>query len=104
MNLELEEVYKRERAYMKAVRGERYKDYLIDIEKLGLFQCKVLEKRRQIIKKPVREKISIYTVFKFYINLGVVFRDKNKRYYSMEEVEQLIVKYYKENSIKYEID
>ena len=47
------------------------------------------------IKRPVYVKVSIYTVFKHYINLGIIFRDKNKRYYNMEEVEQLLKDYYK---------
>ena len=38
----------------------------------------------------------------FYINLEIVFRDKNKKYYTLEEVEQMIITYYKQNNIKYE--
>ncbi|MEG2457994.1 MAG: hypothetical protein RSB41_03795 [Bacilli bacterium] len=90
MNIDMEEVYKRERTYMEVIHDKEYKDCSVYVEDLGLTQCKASTKR--MIKNPVRDKISIYTVFKYYINLGIVFRDKNKRYYTMEEVEQLLVR------------
>lgn len=38
-------------------------------------------------------------VFKLYVNLGNVFRDKNKRVYSMEGIQQLLINYYKKSNI-----
>lgn len=75
---------------------------MVDIEKdLGLIQCRKTDKSIRVIKNPIIIKVDLYTVFKFYINLGHVFRDKNKRVYSMEEVEQLLIDYYEKNNIKY---
>ena len=47
------------------------------------------------MRNPVYVKVSIYSVYKYYINLGIVFRDKKKRYYTMEEVEQILIDHYK---------
>lgn len=91
MGLSLEDVYKREEAYFKAIYNKEYDKYLVYVKDLGLTQCWASNKRK--IKSPVYVKVSIYTVFKYYINLGIVFRDKNKRYYTMEEVEQLLKEY-----------
>lgn len=97
MGLSLKDVYKREEAYLKAIRDNKINGYTIPIYELGLIQCWANNKRK--ITNPIRDKISIYTVFKYYINLGIVFRDKKKRYYTMEEVEQLLIGYYKNNNI-----
>lgn len=102
MGLSLKDIYKREKVYLKYIHDKEYIKHLIYVEDLGLTQCWASNKRK--IKSPVFDKVSIYTVFKFYINLGIVFRDKDNRYYTMEEVEQLVVKYYKENNIKYEVE
>ena len=99
MGLSLKEVYKREKAYLKAIHDKEYNKYLVNVEDLGLIQCWASNKRK--ITNPVYVKISIYTVFKYYINLGIVFRDKNKRYYTIEGVEQIIVDYYKNNNVEY---
>lgn len=93
MGLSLEGVYKREKAYLKAIHNKEYIKSLVYVEDLGLTQCWVSNKRK--VGSPVFDKISIYNVFKFYINLGIVFRDKNKRYYTMEEVEQILIDHYK---------
>ncbi|CUP24500.1 Uncharacterised protein [Clostridium baratii] len=93
MGLSLNDVYKREEAYINAIRDNKIIGYTIPIDELGLIQCWANNKRK--ITNPIRDKISIYTVFKYYINLGIVFRDYKKRYYTMEEVEKLINKYYK---------
>lgn len=77
---------------------------IVDIEKdLGLVQCKKTNKSIRKITKPVFVGINLYSVFKFYINLGHVFRDRNKRVYTMEEVEQLLINYYEKNTIEYKI-
>lgn len=99
MGLSLKDVYNREKAYLKAIHNKEYDKCSVYVEDLGLTQCWYSNKRK--IKSPVYVKVSIYTVFKYYINLGIVFRDKKKRYYTMEEVEQLLLKYYKDNSIEY---
>lgn len=93
MGLSLKEVYKREKAYLKAIHDKEYNKHLVYVKDLGLTQCWSSNKRK--IKSPVYVKVSIYTVFKYYINLGIVFRNQNKRYYTMEEVEQLLKEYYK---------
>ena len=88
IGLSLKDVYKREKAYLKAIHNKEYIKSLVYVKDLGLIQCWGSNKRK--VGSPVFDKISIYTVFKFYINLGIVFRDKNKRYYTMEEVEWLV--------------
>ena len=101
MGLTKKDLFKREKALHKFLKSELYNSSLnVDIEKdLGLIQCKKTDKSIRKIKKPVFIKVNLYTVFKFYINLGYVFRDKNKRVYSMEEVEQLVIGYYKKSNI-----
>lgn len=103
IGLTKKDLFIREKALHKFLKSELYNSSLnIDIEKdLGLIQCKKTDKSIRKIKKPVFIKVNLYTVFKFYINLGHVFRDKNKRLYSMEEVEQLLIDYYEKNNIKY---
>lgn len=102
MGLTKKDLFKREKALHKFYNSNLDHDKLIvDIEKdLGLIQCK---KNKNIvkIKNPIIIKVDLYTVFKFYINLGHVFRDKNGKVYSMEEVEQLLIDYYEKNNIKY---
>lgn len=105
MGLTKKDLLKREKALQKFYKSEFYKSSLsVDIEKdLGLIQCRKTDKSIRIIKNPIIIKVDLYTVFKFYINLGHVFRDKNKKVYSMEEVEQLIINYYKKNNMEYKI-
>lgn len=95
------ELYKREKIYLKAIEHIK-EDISINFENLGLIQCNATTGRK--INKPVFTKVNLYTVFKFYVNLGIVFRDKNKRYYTLEEAEQMIIDYYKENNINYKIE
>lgn len=99
MGLSLKDIYKREKAYLKAIHNKEYAKYSVYVEDLGLTQCWYSNKRK--IKSPVYVKVSIYTVFKYYINLGIVFRDKKKRYYTMEEVEKLLIEYYKDKNIEF---
>lgn len=94
------ELYKREKLYLKAIEHIK-EDISISFEDLGFIQCNAATGRK--INKPVLTKVNLYIVFKFYVNLGVVFRDKNKRYYTLEEAEQSIIDYYRENNIGYEI-
>lgn len=105
MGLTKKDLFKREKAFHKFYNSNLYHDKLIvDIEKdLGLIQCRKTDKSIIVIKNPIIIKVDLYTVFKFYINLGHVFRDKNKRIYSMEEVEQLIINYYEKNNMEYKI-
>ena len=105
MGLTKKDLFKREKLLQKFYKSECYKSSLsVDIEKdLGLIQCRKTDKSIRRIKNPIIIKVDLYTVFKFYINLGYVFRDKNKKVYSMEEVEQLIINYYKKNNMEYKI-
>ncbi|MDY3206705.1 hypothetical protein [Clostridium baratii] len=96
-----EELYIKEREYSNAIKQDVIQKSSVYFDDLGLVQCKLENGRK--IKGPIFMKVSIYTVFKFYINLGIVFRDKKNKFYTMEEVEQLLVKYYKEHNIDYEI-
>lgn len=103
MGLTKKDLFIREKALYKFLKSELYNSSLnVDIEKdLGLIQCRKTHKSIRKIKNPVIIKVNLYTIFKFYINLGHVFRDKNKRVYPMEEVEQLLIDYYEKNNIKY---
>ncbi|XZH98449.1 hypothetical protein ACSXEK_01045 [Clostridium perfringens] len=105
MGLTKKDLFKREKALHKFYKSNLYHDKLIvDIEKdLGLIQCRKTDKSIRVIKNPIIIKVDLYTVFKFYINLGHVFRDKNKRIYTMEEVEKLLINYYEKNNIDYKI-
>ncbi|WEV18643.1 hypothetical protein [Clostridium perfringens] len=105
MGLTKKDLFIREKALHKFLKSELYNSSLnVDIEKeLGLIQCRKTDKSIRKIKKPVFIKVNLYTVFKFYINLGHVFRYKNKKVYSMEEVEQLLIDYYEKNNIDYKI-
>ena len=105
MGLSKKDLFIREKTLHKFLKSELYNSSLnVDIEKdLVLIQCRKTDKSIRKIKKPVFIKVNLYTVFKFYINLGYVFRDKNKKVYSMEEVEQLIINYYEKNNIEYKI-
>jgi len=86
--------------YRKSIKS--IKHYIsISFDDLGFIQCNAKTNRKII--KLVYAKVNLYTVFKFYINLGIAFKDKNKKLYSMEEVEQKIIEYYKKNNIEYEI-
>ena len=94
------ELYKREKLYLKAIEHIK-EDISISFEDLGLIQCNATTGRK--INKHVFTKVNLYIVFKFYVNLGIVFRDKNKRYYTLEEAEERIIDYYKKNNIVYKI-
>jgi len=93
MGLTKKDLFIREKALQKFYKSYFYKSSLnVDIEKdLGLIQCRKTDKRIIKIKNPIIIKVDLYTVFKFYINLVHVFRDKNGRVYFMEEVEQLLI-------------
>lgn len=100
--MEMRELYNiRHERYLKAISNPNYDKLRVKINDLNLIQCKADTKAK--IRKPYRDKITLYTVYKFYINLGIVFRDENKRYYDMEEVEQLLIDYYEKNKIDYKI-
>lgn len=105
MSLTKKDLFIREKALHKFLKSKLYNSILnVDIEKdLGLIQCRKTDKSIRKIKNPVIIKVNLYTVFKFYINLGHVFRDKNRKVYSMEEVEQLLIDYYEKNNIDYKI-
>lgn len=105
MGLTKKDLFIREKALHKFLKSELYNSSLnVYIEKdLGLIQCRKSHKSIRKIKNPVIIKVNIYTVFKFYINLGYVFRDKNKRVCSMEEIEKLPIGYYKSNNTSYKI-
>lgn len=105
MGLTKKDLFKREKALQKFYNSNLDHDKLIvDIEKdLGLIQCRKTNKSVIMIKNPMIIKVDLYTVFKFYINLGHVFRDKNRKVYSMEEVEQLLIDYYEKDNIDYKI-
>ena len=96
-----EELYIKEKEYSNAIKQDVIQKSSVYFDDLGLVQCKSENGRK--IKEPIFIKVSIYTVFKFYINLGIIFRDKKNKFYTMEEVEQLLIKYYKEHNIDYEI-
>ena len=105
MGLSKKDLFIKEKNLRKFIKSnlDHYK-LIVDIEKdLGLVQCKKTDKSIRKIKKPVIIKVSLYDVFKFYINLGHVFRDGNKKIYTMEEVEQLLINYYEKNNIQYKI-
>ncbi|HAT4175272.1 hypothetical protein [Clostridium perfringens] len=105
MGLSKKDLFIREKTLHKFLKSELYNSSLnVDIEKdLVLIQCRKTDKSIRKIKKPVFIKVNLYTVFKFYINLGHVFRDGNKKVYTMEEVEQLLINYYEKNNIEYKI-
>lgn len=103
MGLTKKDLFIKEKNLRKFIKSDldNYK-LIVDIEKdLGLVQCKKTDKSIRKIKRPVIIKVSLYDVFKFYVNLGHVFRDKNKKVYTMEEVEQLLINYYEKNNIDY---
>lgn len=89
MGISKKDLFIREKEYLKVIHNKEYKDTLVNVEDLGLIQYWASNKRK--IKNPTFVKIDKYCVFKYYINLGIVFRDKNKRYYTMEEVEEKII-------------
>lgn len=95
------EIYIREKLYDKALECINNDCMSVSFDDLGLIQCNATTGRK--IKKPVFAKVNLYIVFKFYVNFGIVFREKNKRYYTLEEAEQRIIDYYKKNNIVYKI-
>lgn len=101
IDINKEDIHKREKIYTKAIKQIK-DDAYISFKDLGLIQCNATTGRK--IKKPVFAKVNLYTVFKFYVNLDIVFRDESKRYYSLEEAEQKIIDYYQENNIDYKLD
>ncbi|MDM0478861.1 hypothetical protein QTH27_13890 [Clostridium perfringens] len=105
MGLTKKDLFIREKTLHKFYKSGLYNSSLnVDIEKdLGLIQCRKIDKSIRKINNPVIIKVNLYTVFKFYINLGHVFRDKNKKVYTIEEVEQLLIDYYEKNNIDYKI-
>lgn len=104
MGLTEKDILIRERNLHKFYKSKLDHDKLmVDIEKdLGLIQCR---KNKNIVKinNPIIIKVDLYTVFKFYINLGHVFRDNNRKVYSLEEVEQLLIDYYEKHNIDYKL-
>ena len=101
IDINKEDIHKREKIYTKAIKQIK-DDAYISFKDLGLIQCNATTGRK--IKKPVFAKVNLYTVFKFYVNLDIVFRDESKRYYSLEEAEQKIIDYYQENNVDYKIE
>jgi len=99
-NISKKDIFNKEMLYRKSIEHIKH-DISVRFEDLGFFQYNTKTNRKII--KPVYAKVNLYTVFKFYINLGIVFKDKNKKLYSMEEAEQKIIEYYKKNNIEYEI-
>ena len=105
MGLTKKDLFIKEKNLRKFIKSDldHYK-LIVDIEKdLGLIQYRKTDKRIIKIKNPIIIKVDLYTVFKFYINLGYVFRDRNKKVYTMEEVERLLINYYEKNNIEYKI-
>lgn len=100
-NISKKDIFNKEMLYRKSIEHIKH-DISISLDDLGFIQCNATTGRKII--SPAFAKVNIYTVFKFYINLGIVFRDKNKRYYTLEEAEQRIIDYYKENNIDYKIE
>ena len=94
------DIFKKEMLYRKSIEHIKH-DISISFDDLGFIQCNATTGRKII--KAVYAKVNLYTVFKFYINLGIVFKDKNKKLYSMEEAEKKIIEYYKKNNIDYKI-
>ncbi|WP_415337546.1 hypothetical protein [Clostridium perfringens] len=94
MGLTKKDLFIREKELHKFYKSGIYNSSLnVNIEKdLDLIQCRKTDKSIRKIKKPVFIKVNLYTVFKFYINLGNAFR--NNRNYFMEMVEQLLIDYY----------
>lgn len=101
INISKKAIYRREKLYDKALEQLKNADISVSFEDLGFIQCNATNGRK--IRKPAFAKVNLYTVFKFYINLGIVFRDESKRYYTLEEAEQRIIAYYQENNIDYKI-
>ena len=99
IELEFDDLFKKEILYRKSIKYIKH-DISVSFEDLGLVQCNATNGRK--ITQPMFAKVSLYAVFKFYINLEIVFRDKNKKYYTLEEAEQRIIAYYKKNNIEYE--
>lgn len=105
MGLSKKDLFIKEKNLRKFIKSDldHYK-LIVDIEKdLGLVQCKKTDKSIRMINNPIIIKVSLYDVFKFYVNLGHVFRDENKRVYTIEEVEQILINYYEKNNIYYKI-
>lgn len=94
------DILEKEMLYRRAIENIKH-DISISFDDLGLIQCNATNRKKII--RPVFIRVNLYNVFKFYINLGIVFRDKNKKYYTLEEAEQKIIKYYKKNNIEYEL-
>lgn len=97
--IKTKDIIKKEMLYRRSIENIKH-DISISFDDLDLVQCNANNGRK--ITKPVFIRVSIYTVFKFYINLGIVFRDSNKKYYTLEEAEKRIIEYYKKNNIDYE--
>ena len=97
--IKIRNIFKKEILYRKSIKYIKH-DINVSFENLGLVQCNATNRRK--ITQPIFAKVSLYAVFKFYINLEIVFRDKNKKYYTLEEAEQMIIAYYKKNNIEYE--
>ncbi|MDB2124333.1 hypothetical protein [Clostridium paraputrificum] len=102
INISKKSIYMRERLYDKALECLNNADISVSFEDLGFIQCNATTGRK--ITRPIFAKVNLYTVFKFYVNLDIVFRDDSKRYYSLEEAEQKIIDYYQENNIDYKLD
>lgn len=102
INISKKEICKREKLYDNALEHLKNTNISVSFEDLGFIQCNATTGRK--INKPVFARVNLYTVFKFYINLCIVFRDESKRYYSLEEAEQKIIDYYQENNVDYKIE
>ena len=81
---------------------------VISFEDLGIELCNAKTKRRE--KRPIFGKLTYESIPFYYEKWGQIFRkkyvlnaphnNKDKKYYSMEEVQQLYINYLKQNNIK----
>ena len=78
---------------------------IIPFKDLGIELCNAKTRKKE--KRPIFDKLTYESIPFYYKKWGQIFRKccndahiKNKKYYSMEEVQQLYINYLKENNIK----
>ena len=80
---------------------------IVSFKDLGIELCNAKTKRK--IESPIFDKLRYETISIHYNKWNEIFRkaygiyapyNKNKKYYSMEEVQQLYINYLKQNNIK----